>query len=108
VASVVTAVLLLGAAARAAEGLQSPAGLVVQSAFHDFKVESFVDGLVHPFAMAFTPDGDMLVTERPGRPLRTRLAHVNASSGAGRLSGSWVPSANVPRSTGHVPIVRLW
>jgi aldose sugar dehydrogenase len=71
VASVATAVfvlgLLCGAVALAAAGLQPPAGSVVQSAFHDFKVETFVDGLVHPFAMAFTPDGDMLVTERPGR-----------------------------------------
>ena len=25
------------------------------------------EGLVRPFAMAFTPEGDLLVTERPGR-----------------------------------------
>ena len=40
---------------------------VIQSALHDFRVVTFVDGLVHPFAMAFTSEGDMLVTERPGR-----------------------------------------
>ncbi|MGE0462326.1 MAG: PQQ-dependent sugar dehydrogenase [Vicinamibacterales bacterium] len=34
---------------------------------HDFRVETVVPELVHPFAMAFTPEGDMLVTERPGR-----------------------------------------
>ena len=68
------AALLLGAGALAASG-QPPgaaghlpaAGTVLRTAFHDFTVETFVDGLVHPFAMAFTPDGDMLVTERPGR-----------------------------------------
>ncbi|NNL30340.1 MAG: PQQ-dependent sugar dehydrogenase [Gemmatimonadetes bacterium] len=40
---------------------------VVRSAFHDFRVVEVVDGLVHPFSMAFTPGGDLLVTERPGR-----------------------------------------
>ena len=40
---------------------------MIKTAEHDFTVETVVDGLVHPFAMAFMPDGDMLVTERPGR-----------------------------------------
>ncbi len=30
-------------------------------------VETVADGLVHPWALAFLPDGRMLVTERPGR-----------------------------------------
>jgi glucose/arabinose dehydrogenase len=47
---------------------QAPANPgLVKTALHDFKVETVVTGLVHPFAMAFTPDGDLLVTERPGR-----------------------------------------
>lgn len=40
---------------------------IVRTAFHDFRVVEVVDGLVHPFSMAFTPEGDLLVTERPGR-----------------------------------------
>lgn len=40
---------------------------VVPTAYHDFRVVEVADGLVRPFAMAFTPDGDLLVTERPGR-----------------------------------------
>lgn len=40
---------------------------VVRTALHDFRVVEVVDGLVHPFSMAFTPEGDLLVTERPGR-----------------------------------------
>ncbi|CAN5755579.1 PQQ-dependent sugar dehydrogenase [soil metagenome] len=34
---------------------------------HDYRVVTVVDGLVHPWSMAFLPGGDMLVTERPGR-----------------------------------------
>jgi len=41
--------------------------VVVRTALHDFRVEAVADGLVRPFAMAFTPEGDLLVTERPGR-----------------------------------------
>lgn len=33
----------------------------------DFQVESVVSGLEHPWALAFLPDGRLLVTERPGR-----------------------------------------
>ena len=40
---------------------------IMRSAYHDFTVDTVVDELVHPFAMAFTPNGDLLVTERPGR-----------------------------------------
>ncbi|MGQ0736237.1 MAG: PQQ-dependent sugar dehydrogenase [Acidobacteriota bacterium] len=46
---------------------QHSAGTLVQTAHHDFRVETVANGLVHPFAMAFTPAGDLLVTERPGR-----------------------------------------
>lgn len=40
---------------------------VWRSAFHDYRVVTVADGLVHPWGMAFLPDGDLLVTERPGR-----------------------------------------
>ena len=61
VALVVAAVLLL--AATAAFG-QWP---VQRSAYHDYRIVTVVDGLSHPWSIAFLPDGDMLLTERPGR-----------------------------------------
>jgi aldose sugar dehydrogenase len=40
---------------------------IVQTAFHDFRVVEVANGLVNPFKLTFTPEGDLLVTERPGR-----------------------------------------
>lgn len=39
----------------------------VKSEEHDFRVVTLVEGLDHPWGLAFLPDGRMLVTERPGR-----------------------------------------
>jgi len=40
---------------------------VMRSAYHDYRVETVVDGLENPWSIAFLPGGDMLVTEKPGR-----------------------------------------
>jgi len=40
---------------------------VQHTALHDFRVVTVAEGLVQPWAMAFLPGGDMLITERPGR-----------------------------------------
>lgn len=40
---------------------------VQRSALHDYRVVPVVTGLENPWAIAFLPGGDMLVTEKPGR-----------------------------------------
>ncbi len=40
---------------------------VYQSAHHDYRVVPVAEGLVHPWSMAWLPNGDMLITEKPGR-----------------------------------------
>ncbi len=40
---------------------------VLRSALHDYRVVHVADGLVTPWSMAWLPNGDMLITERPGR-----------------------------------------
>ena len=62
------AVLSGALACSGTDSVQDPAeGSVVRTAFHDFTVTTVAEGLVRPFSMAFTPEGDLLVTERPGR-----------------------------------------
>lgn len=40
---------------------------VERTADHDYRVVTIARDLVNPWGMAFLPDGDLLVTERPGR-----------------------------------------
>jgi glucose/arabinose dehydrogenase len=40
---------------------------IIRSERHAFRIETVTDGLETPWAIAFLPDGRMLVTERPGR-----------------------------------------
>lgn len=37
------------------------------SARHDYRIVTVAEGLVHPWSMAWLPNGDMLITEKPGR-----------------------------------------
>jgi len=37
------------------------------AAHHNYRVTTVTDGLVQPWSMAWLPNGDMLVTEKPGR-----------------------------------------
>jgi glucose/arabinose dehydrogenase len=42
-------------------------GPALKSAYHDYRVVTVAEGLVNPWSLAFLPDGEMLITERPGR-----------------------------------------
>ena len=44
-----------------------PAEETRYSAYHAYRVVTVTDGLVRPWSLAFLPDGDLLVTEKPGR-----------------------------------------
>jgi glucose/arabinose dehydrogenase len=62
VAAVVVPMVMLADRANA-----QAAGQVYKSSAHDYRVVKVADGFVNPWAIAFLPGGDMLVTERPGR-----------------------------------------
>jgi len=64
---------------------------IVRSEAHDFRVVRLVEGLEHPWGLAFLPDGRMLVTERPGR-----LRIVNKDR---KLDGE--PVTGLPAITPH-------
>ncbi len=57
--SMASSLLALGVTPAATQTLRSSAGPIA--------VETIARGLDHPWALAFLPDGRMLVTERPGR-----------------------------------------
>ena len=40
---------------------------IYYAAHHDYKVVTVTEGLMQPWSMAWLPNGDMLVTEKPGR-----------------------------------------
>ena len=56
-----TLVLLLAGAS----GLSAQS--VMRSALHDYRLVTVAEGLIQPWSMAWLPNGDMLITERPGR-----------------------------------------
>lgn len=57
----------IAAAAMLAFASVASADQHVESDLHDFHVVTVVEGLDHPWAMAFLPEGNILVTERDGR-----------------------------------------
>ena len=56
--------LLLSALAPTPVSAQSG---VIRSLEHDYRVVTVAGGLIRPWSMAWLPNGDMLVTEKPGR-----------------------------------------
>src|SRR5918999_863934 len=58
----------LAAVSLALSGASAVTGnTIFRSALHDYRIVTVADGLVQPWSIAFLPDGDVLITERPGR-----------------------------------------
>ncbi len=60
-------ILALTALALAGVGVAQAANPIFPTSAGNVAVETVAGGLVHPWSLAFLPDGRMLVTERPGR-----------------------------------------
>ena len=74
-------VLALGAVF-IASGLATAADPTFPSSAGSVSVQTVASGLVHPWSLAFLPDGRMLVTERPGRMrIVTRTGQMSAALG---------------------------
>lgn len=71
----------------AALAVQSPSLSSAQTTV-PHKLETVANGLVNPWALAFMPDGRMLVTERPGR-LRLVTRDGKVSSPLGGVPAVW-------------------
>ena len=59
--------LALFALAALLGGTTPLAAQVQRSTLHDFEIVTVAEGLVNPWSMAWLPNRDMLITERPGR-----------------------------------------
>ena len=63
--------VVLGSAAQAQDSRASPAlpsfPQVYETADLTIRVEKLADGLANPWSLAWLPNGDLLITERPGR-----------------------------------------
>ena len=58
---------IIGAAICALPVVDVASAQTFSSEHHEFRVTTVARGLVHPWSLAFLPNGDMLVTERVGR-----------------------------------------
>ena len=102
--------------------VESPDGLVIRSQKQTVRVEVVTEGLMTPWALAFLPDGRMLVTERDGRlrvvadgklsePVAgTPTAHVQQDGGyldvevhPEYAQNGWIYLSYVERQPGYVP-----
>jgi glucose/arabinose dehydrogenase len=63
----IAALLVAGLALAGGALVTGQSAGVHRSTHYDYRVTTVVDGLEHPWSIAFLPGGDMLVTERPGR-----------------------------------------
>jgi glucose/arabinose dehydrogenase len=85
-----------GASAQTSTATPMPTpGQVFRTSQHDFRLE-VVAMLQHPHSIAFTPEGDMLITERPGRLRIVRQGKLLPTPVAG------LPDGALPRQRRHL------
>jgi glucose/arabinose dehydrogenase len=89
--------VVTGAAVLSAQEGRAPGDPIVRTALHDFRVETFLPGLVHPHSMAFTPEGDLLVTERPGRLRIVRNGQLLPTAVAGLPDVLYIGNGATPQ-----------
>jgi glucose/arabinose dehydrogenase len=58
---------------------QAPRSPTLASVPGTVRVQMLAQGLEHPWALVFLPDGRLLVTERPGRPRRALPQRVEGA-----------------------------
>ncbi|MCC5863703.1 MAG: PQQ-dependent sugar dehydrogenase [Wenzhouxiangella sp.] len=71
---------------------------ILRSEYQAIKLEKITDGLEHPWSIAFLPDGDMLVTERPGY-----LNRIDADGNKTRIAGT--PEVHVQNQGGLMEVL---
>ena len=75
---------------------QSP---VMRTAYHDYRLVTVAEGLADPWAIAFLPDGDILISEKPGRLRIVRGGQLIAEPVSG------VPEVFAQRQGGLLDVV---
>jgi aldose sugar dehydrogenase len=69
----------------------------LETEYHQIRVVRIVDGLEHPWALAFLPDGRKLITERPGR--------LQVLDGDKKTEVSGLPEIHVENQGGLLDVV---
>src|ERR1700689_1983818 len=94
-----SAAVFIAGATLAPDAHGQPQGKAKKAAPVQVRVITMASGLVHPWSVAFLPNGDMLVTERPGRLRLMRDRRLDPEPIAG------VPKVHAVRLSGLMEIL---
>src|SRR5580658_11108475 len=93
------AAMFSGGATLATNAHGQPQGKAKKAPPTQVRVVTMTSGLVHPWSIAFLPNGDMLVTERPGRLRLLRDGRMDPEPIAG------VPKVHAVRLSGLMEVL---
>ncbi len=91
--------MFIAGATLATDAHGQPQGKAKKAAPAQVRVVTMASGLAHPWSLAFLPNGDMLVTERPGRLRLVRDGRLDPEPIAG------VPKVHAVRLSGLMEIL---